>query len=79
MMNEYYTHLLYTLIPPQEIAELQEKQDNKEVAIEFYTQAGDLFAGEESTADANKCRLKVAQFSAELGKYQQVGLCFCVL
>lgn len=56
----------------QEIAELQEKQDNKEVAIEFYQQAGDLFAGEESTADANKCRLKVAQFSAELGKYQEV-------
>lgn len=58
----------------QEIAELQEKQDNKEVAIEFYQQAGDLFAGEESTADANKCRLKVAQFSAELGKYPEVRL-----
>lgn len=65
--------------PLQEIAELQEKQDNKEVAIEFYQQAGDLFAGEESTADANKCRLKVAQFSAELGKYPEVRLVYVLM
>lgn len=55
----------------REIAELEEKEDHKEVAMEFYTQAADLFAGEESTADANKCRLKVAQFSAELNKYPE--------
>ena len=65
-------HCLHLSSLAQEIAELQEKQDNKEVAIEFYQQAGDLFAGEESTADANKCRLKVAQFSADLGKYPEV-------
>ncbi|CAL8465428.1 g4964 [Coccomyxa elongata] len=54
----------------REVAETLEKRGLKEEAIEFYNQAADLFAGEEQTSEANKCRLKVAQFSAELEKYQ---------
>ncbi|KAK9903527.1 hypothetical protein WJX75_008075 [Coccomyxa subellipsoidea] len=54
----------------REVAETLEKRGMKDEAIEFYTQAADLFAGEEQTSEANKCRLKVAQFSAELENYQ---------
>lgn len=35
----------------------------------FYNQAADLFATESSTSDANKCKLKIAEFSAELEQY----------
>lgn len=55
----------------KEIAELLEKQGKKEDCMQAYLQAADLFSGEESTAEANKCRLKVAQFSAELEQYGQ--------
>eukprot|EP00877_Chromochloris_zofingiensis_P013287 jgi/Chrzof1/8211/Cz03g01200.t1 len=55
----------------KEIAEAQEKQGAKAEAIEFYLQASDLFATENSTSDANKCKLKVAEFSAELDNYQK--------
>eukprot|EP00775_Hariotina_reticulata_P010459 gene10459-10617_t len=55
----------------RDIAEAQEKQGLKEEAIQFYTQAADLFATENGTSDANKCRIKVAELSAELERYQQ--------
>jgi alpha-soluble NSF attachment protein len=55
----------------RDIAEQQEKAGAKEEAMQFYTQAADLFQTENSTSDANKCRLKVAEFSAELEKYQE--------
>eukprot|EP00879_Flechtneria_rotunda_P002284 GHRR01002476.1.p1 GENE.GHRR01002476.1~~GHRR01002476.1.p1 ORF type:complete len:300 (+),score=124.18 GHRR01002476.1:200-1099(+) len=54
----------------RDIAEAQEKQGLKEEAIQFYTQAADLFATENSTSDANKSRIKVAELSAELDRYQ---------
>jgi len=39
--------------------------------VEFYSRAADLFSTEDSTSEANKCRLKVAEFVAKAGKYQQ--------
>lgn len=53
----------------REIAEVQEKQGLKEEAIAFYEQAADLFFTENSTSDGTKCRLKIAEFSAELKKF----------
>jgi alpha-soluble NSF attachment protein len=53
----------------REVGETLEKEGKKQDSIEFFRQAGDLFSGEEQTSEANKCRLKVAQFSAELGQY----------
>lgn len=45
----------------QEIAEVMEKEGNKEESIMFYEQAADLFATENSTSEANKCNLKVGR------------------
>eukprot|EP00798_Chlamydomonas_sp_ICE-L_P023303 gene23303-30540_t len=53
----------------KEIAETNEKQGLKEEAIRFYDQASELFECEGSTSEATKCRLKIAEFSAELAKY----------
>ncbi|GAB4813327.1 hypothetical protein N2152v2_000373 [Parachlorella kessleri] len=53
----------------REIAEVLEKEGNKEESIMFYEQAGDLFHTENSTSESNKCNLKIAQFSAELERY----------
>lgn len=55
----------------REIAEVLEKEGNKEEAIMFYEQAGDLFHTENSTSEENKCNLKIAQFAAELERYPQ--------
>lgn len=49
----------------REIAEVLEKEGSKEESLLFYEQAADLFSTDNSTAEANKCLLKVAQFSAE--------------
>lgn len=53
----------------KEIAETLEKENEPEECILFYEQAADLYATENSTAEANKCNLKIAQYSAELEKY----------
>lgn len=53
----------------REIAEVQEKQGLKEESIAFYEEAADLFFTENSSSEATKCRLKIAEFSAELKKY----------
>jgi alpha-soluble NSF attachment protein len=55
----------------REIAEAQEKQGLKEECLTFYSQAADLFSTENATSDSNKCRLKIAEFSAELERYQK--------
>lgn len=55
----------------RDIAEQLEKQESGDASIEFYKKAADLFAAEDSTSEANKCRLKVAQFVALSGEYQQ--------
>ncbi|PNH05536.1 Alpha-soluble NSF attachment protein 2 [Tetrabaena socialis] len=55
----------------REIAEQNEKAGQKEEAIQFYNQAADLFEMEGSNSDATKCKLKVAEFSAEMGRYSK--------
>lgn len=42
-----------------------------EKAIQHYEQASDFFRGEENNSSANKCQLKVALFSAEMGNYKK--------
>ncbi|KAG8232653.1 hypothetical protein J437_LFUL012613 [Ladona fulva] len=66
----------------QSIAELYEAGDcggggsggggaDLERAISHYEQAADYFRGEESNSSANKCLLKVAQYAAQLEKYDK--------
>jgi alpha-soluble NSF attachment protein len=53
----------------REIAETLEKEESHQESMMFYEQAADLFFTDHSTAESNKCLLKVAQFSAEGGNY----------
>ncbi|TYZ60433.1 hypothetical protein PybrP1_009383 [[Pythium] brassicae (nom. inval.)] len=53
----------------KQIAEIYESQDNKEEALENFRQAADYFDGENQASSANNMRLKVAQFSAQLERY----------
>ncbi|KFM27426.1 Alpha-soluble NSF attachment protein 2 [Auxenochlorella protothecoides] len=53
----------------REIGEVLEREGEKEQAMTFLEQAADLFATENSNAEANKCNLKIAQTSAELEQY----------
>jgi len=55
----------------KEIAELYEAELDFEHAIESYQVAADYFEGEGSSSAANACLLKVAQFSAQLEKYEK--------
>lgn len=34
--------------------------------MEFYEKAADLYSGEEANSTGNQCRLKVAEYAAEL-------------
>ncbi|CAI9730361.1 alpha-soluble NSF attachment protein [Octopus vulgaris] len=54
------------------VAEIYENEmADIEQAISHYEQAADYYKGEESTSAANKCFLKVAQYSAQLEQYQK--------
>ena len=56
----------------QTVAELLE--DNvaaMETVIQHYQIAADYFKGEESTSSANKCLVKVAQYTATMEKYEK--------
>jgi alpha-soluble NSF attachment protein len=55
----------------REIAEVMEREgdDSRQDAVIFYEQAADLYQTENQTAEANKCLLKIAQYSAELEAY----------
>ena len=46
------------LVVPQNLAEEQEKAGATEDCISFYSQAAELFAAEDSTSEASKCRQK---------------------
>lgn len=37
----------------------------------YYDKAADLYLGEEVSSSANQCRLKIAQFAAEVQQYQK--------
>lgn len=56
----------------QAIAEMYETEIvDLEKAIEAYEKASEWFIADESTSASNKCLLKVATFSAQLGKYER--------
>jgi len=55
----------------KEIAELYESEMDYEACIEAYQQSADFYEGEGSTSSANGCLLKVAQYSAQLEKYDK--------
>ena len=72
-------HLFFPLVISakhhQAIAEIYESEMiDLEKAMQHYRQAADYFKGEESSSSANKCLLKVAQYAAQMEKYEQVGL-----
>ena len=54
----------------KDIGDISEKEGKMEVALQAYTEAGDLYAGEESSSTANACLLKVAEISATLGDHR---------
>ncbi|XP_055880310.1 alpha-soluble NSF attachment protein-like [Biomphalaria glabrata] len=54
------------------VAEIYENElSDMEKAVQNYEQAADYYKGEESNSSANKCLLKVAQFSATLENYEK--------
>jgi len=54
------------------VAEIYETElSDMEKAVQNYEQAADYYKGEESNSSANKCSLKVAQFSATLENYEK--------
>ncbi|OVA12681.1 NSF attachment protein [Macleaya cordata] len=53
----------------KEIGELCENEQNFEQAIVYFERSADLFQSEEVNTSANQCKLKVAQFSAQLEQY----------
>lgn len=56
----------------QSIAELYESEAvDLDRSVQHYEQAADYFRGEESNSSANKCLLKVAQYAAQLEKYEK--------
>ena len=56
----------------QTIAEVYETEAaDLEKAVQHYEQAADYFRGEESNSSANKCMLKVAQYSAQIENYDK--------
>eukprot|EP01100_Stratorugosa_tubuloviscum_P001216 TRINITY_DN1269_c3_g1_i1.p1 TRINITY_DN1269_c3_g1~~TRINITY_DN1269_c3_g1_i1.p1 ORF type:complete len:295 (-),score=158.40 TRINITY_DN1269_c3_g1_i1:126-1010(-) len=55
----------------KEAAQICETDDQLELAIEHYQRAADYFEGENSPSSANQCLLKIAEFSAQLEKYNR--------
>jgi len=53
----------------KDIAEQYEGESNLEEAIKHFTTAAEYYASEEAGSSANQCLLKVAQFAAQLEKY----------
>ncbi|KAE9451539.1 hypothetical protein C3L33_16561, partial [Rhododendron williamsianum] len=55
----------------EEIAKLYEAEQNLDQAIVYYERAADLFHSEEKTGSLKECRVKIAQFAAQLEDYQK--------
>ncbi|KAK7276448.1 hypothetical protein RIF29_17587 [Crotalaria pallida] len=55
----------------KEIAELYESEQNIEQAVVYFEKAADFYENEEVSTTANQCKLKVAQFAAQLEQYQK--------
>jgi len=55
----------------KELAEMFEAEEDYQQAIDNYQTASDYYEGEGQTSSSNACLLKVAQFSAQLEKYDK--------
>mmetsp|Transcript_3824 Transcript_3824/g.7470 ORF Transcript_3824/g.7470 Transcript_3824/m.7470 type:complete len:290 (+) Transcript_3824:88-957(+) len=53
----------------KDIAEMLESEGKSEKAMFHYEQAAELYEGEEQVSTANTCKLKVAQFAAQMDLY----------
>lgn len=53
----------------QDIADLYEKEEDYQKAMEYYDKAADLYSGENVDSTSNQCKLKVAQYAAQLEQY----------
>jgi alpha-soluble NSF attachment protein len=56
----------------KDIADIYEKEENVERAMEYYEKAAELYSGEGIDSTANQCKIKVAQFAAQLEQYISV-------
>jgi tetratricopeptide (TPR) repeat protein len=56
----------------QDIADIYEKEENVQRAMEYYEKAAELYSGEGIDSTANQCKIKVAQFAAQLEQYISV-------
>ncbi|PIN19705.1 Protein required for fusion of vesicles in vesicular transport, alpha-SNAP [Handroanthus impetiginosus] len=55
----------------KDIGELHEQAQDFDQAIIYFERAAELYQTEEVNTSASQCKQKVAQFSAQLGKYQK--------
>lgn len=55
----------------KEIAEMYETMNDLENAMNHYRNSADMYEGENQSSSASGCLLKVAQFAAQLEKYQE--------
>lgn len=58
--------LVNCFVPWQEIAEYYESEQNIEQAIAYFEKAAEFFQTEEVTTSAHRCKLKIAQYAAQL-------------
>ena len=54
----------------KEIGEMYESNNDSEKCVKHFQKAADYFMGEDSSAAANQCLLKVAHFNSLMEKYE---------
>ncbi|CAL9236323.1 unnamed protein product [Arabidopsis halleri] len=55
----------------KEIAEYYESDQNIKQAITYFEKAAEFFQSEEVASSANQCKLKIAQYAAQLQQYEK--------
>ncbi|KAG0622752.1 hypothetical protein M758_3G120900 [Ceratodon purpureus] len=55
----------------KDIADIYEKEEDYPKAMEYYDKAADLYSGENVDSTSNQCKLKVAQYAAQLEQYDK--------
>ena len=58
----------------QDIADIYEKEEDYSKAMEYYDKAADLYSGENVDSTSNQCKLKVAQYAAQMEQYVLIFL-----
>lgn len=53
----------------KDIADIYEKEEDYLKAMEYYDKAADLYSGENVDSTSNQCKLKVAQYAAQMEQY----------